>query len=58
MVAIVWGGYRMITSNGNDETFKTGKQILTYAVIGLVLVIIANTIIFLISSIVPNLDIL
>lgn len=54
---IVLGGYYMVASDGDDTKYKKGVNTLTYAVLGFVVTIISITIVSLISSIVPGLDI-
>lgn len=51
VLVIIFGGYKMLFSNGNDEQFKKGKQTLVYAVIGLLIAIVAGTIVVLVSGI-------
>lgn len=38
---IIWGGFVYITSAGNDEGIKKAKTIITYAIIGLIVAIVA-----------------
>ena len=47
---MVWGGIRYITSNGNEETATKAKQILINATIGLVVSIVAFTIVNILAS--------
>ncbi len=47
---IVWGGFRYITSNGNEEGAKKGMKIVTDAAIGLAIIILA----FVIVTVVVN----
>lgn len=54
---IVLGGYYMVVSNGDKKEYTKGRNTLTYAVLGFVVTIISITIVSLISSIVPGLDI-
>lgn len=54
---IVLGAYRMLASNGDDSMFKKGRESVVNAVIGLVVAILAATIIYIVSSIVPGIDI-
>ena len=54
---IVWGSLLMITSAGNDDAYKKGLQTLQNAVLGLVLAIVSMTIVYLISSVVPSINI-
>jgi type IV secretory pathway VirB2 component (pilin) len=51
VLVIIFAGYKMLASNGNDEQFKKGKQTLVYAVIGLFVAIVAATIVVLVSGI-------
>lgn len=48
VIAIIYGGYQYITSAGNPETAQSGKNTITWAIIGLVIsfasYIIINTI--------------
>lgn len=47
----VYGGVLYITSGGNDEKIQKGKQTLTYAVIGLVIVVLSYALIsFVVNS--------
>lgn len=36
---IIYGGYKIMTSEGNPEKIKLGKSYITYAIIGLLLTI-------------------
>jgi Type IV secretion system pilin len=51
VVVVISGGYKMLTSNGNDEQFKKGKQTLLYALIGMIVAILAGTIVVIVSGI-------
>lgn len=44
-IMIIWGGFKYITSAGNQENIKAAKNILLYAVIGLVVVALAQIIV-------------
>jgi hypothetical protein len=48
---IVFGGYKLITANGNDADYKAGRSMVTNAVIGLVLIIISVTIVRVVSEV-------
>jgi hypothetical protein len=50
----VWGGMQMITSSGDDSKYKGGIKTLQYALIGLVLTIVAYTIVGLVSSLIQT----
>jgi hypothetical protein len=51
---IIIGGFQYITSAGNDDMAKKGKQTLTYAIIGLVIVILSYVIITVIINTLVN----
>jgi len=48
---IVYGGFIYITSGGSEDKIKEGKRIITYAIIGLVIIIMATGFVALIKSI-------
>ena len=54
---IVFGAYRMITSNGEEANFKLGLDTLKYATFGLALAILSMSIIYIVSNFVLNIDI-
>jgi len=41
MVFIVWGGWTMVNSGGNEETITAGKTIFSQAIIGFFLILIS-----------------
>ena len=41
---IVWGAFNIATAGGDENKVKSGRDIITYAVIGLVVIILANVI--------------
>ena len=45
VIYIIIGGYHYVTAYGNPETAEKGKQTLTWAIIGLVIVILAFVIV-------------
>jgi hypothetical protein len=47
---IIIGGYRMVTSNGDEKNFEKGRKTVTYAIIGLVVAVLAFTIITVIGN--------
>lgn len=47
---IIYGGLQYITSAGNEKQAESAKQTLTYAVIGLVVVLLAEVIVVLVAS--------
>ena len=42
VIAIIYGGYLYMTSGANEEQRKRGRSVLTWAVLGLVVVILAT----------------
>lgn len=47
---IILGGYQFVTSAGNEEQAKRGRRTLTYAIIGLVVVILSYVIVNTVSG--------
>lgn len=45
VIMIIFGGFRMVTSNGNADQIKSGKNTIMYAVIGLIVAILAYAIV-------------
>ncbi len=41
LLAIIYGGYLILTSQGNVTTFKKGKSYIVYAIIGILIAIFA-----------------
>lgn len=50
----VIGGVKMITSNGNEDTYKNGLNTFKNAIIGMVLAIISLTVVNLVSGFLIN----
>ncbi len=42
---IIYGGFKFITSGGSDDGTKSAKQTILYALVGLVVVLLAQTIV-------------
>jgi hypothetical protein len=42
VAAIVWGGIKIITSGGSEEGVASGKNIVKWAIVGLVVIIFAR----------------
>lgn len=47
---IVYGGFLYMTSGGNKERIETAKKTLTYAILGLILVVLSGLILQIISG--------
>ncbi|MEZ4180337.1 MAG: pilin [Candidatus Doudnabacteria bacterium] len=54
VISIIYGGYVYMTAGGNEQARKKGQEILTYSIIGLMLVIFAAGIITMISKFVVD----
>ena len=52
-VLIIVSGIRIITSNGSREKVSKAQSTLMYAIIGLIVIVLAGVIIKILSSIVP-----
>jgi hypothetical protein len=50
VAAIIYGGFVMITSAGNEEAFGKGKKTVVYAIVGLVVVLLAGTIVVIVTN--------
>ena len=50
VVVIIYGGFMLITSQGNPERIKRGKAIITWAIIGLVVALLAFSIVSIFQS--------
>lgn len=50
-IFILWGVFQILTSQGEMEKISKGKKAITYAVIGLLLMILANGVSFIITDI-------
>ena len=47
---IIYGGFQYMTAAGNEKQAETAKQTLTYAVIGLIVILLATVIVQLVGS--------
>lgn len=47
---IIYGGFLYVTSGGNEEDSEKGKKILTNSAIGLIIIILASTIVRVIAA--------
>lgn len=47
---IIYGGFLYVTSGGNDEDAEKGKKILTNSAIGLIVIILAATIVRVLAT--------
>lgn len=45
VLAVIYGGFLYLTSGGNEGQAKTGQQVLTYAIIGTIVIILSYVII-------------
>jgi cytochrome bd-type quinol oxidase subunit 2 len=45
VIMIIYGGFKYITSGGNDDSTKDAKNTILYALVGLIIVLVAQTIV-------------
>lgn len=45
VIMIIWGGFRYVTSAGNDSSVSAAKNTILYAIIGLIIVALAQLIV-------------
>lgn len=50
VIMVLWGGFQILTAGGDESKFKAGKKTLTYAAIGLIVVLCASGLIFIINE--------
>lgn len=50
IVLVVYGGYMLISSQGNPDKLKEGKEVLTNAIVGFFIVLLSIVILLLISN--------
>lgn len=55
VIAIIYGGYLYMTSAGNETQSKKGKTVLTWAIVGLIVIVLATVIVnVIVNAIVEN----
>jgi hypothetical protein len=47
---IIYGGFLYVTAGGNEENSEKGKKILTNSIIGLIIIIMASTIVRVVAT--------
>lgn len=52
VLALIWGGMNYLTSAGNEETAKSGKQTIKYALLGLIVAGISYALVNVVVSII------
>jgi hypothetical protein len=50
IVLVVYGGYMLISSQGNPDKLREGREVLTNAIIGFFIVVLSIVILLLISN--------
>lgn len=50
-IAIIYGAFQMLTAGGDPEKFTKGRKTITYAAIGVAVIILANAIIAVVKSV-------
>jgi hypothetical protein len=51
VILIIYGGILMVTSAGNEEAVGKAKKIITYAAIGIVIIILSYSIVTFVSNV-------
>ena len=54
VIMILLGGFRWMTAGGNEEKVASAKKILSAAIIGLVIIILAWAIVFFVANTIQN----
>jgi len=54
---IIFGGYKMVSANGDDSSYKAGRAMVVNSVIGLILIIISVTIVRLVTVVITGAEI-
>jgi len=49
-IMALWGGFQMLTAGGDEAKFKKGRQTLTYAAIGAIVVLVSGGLVDVITS--------
>jgi cytochrome bd-type quinol oxidase subunit 2 len=51
---IIYAGVKMLTSQGNETKVKEGTKMITYAIIGLLVIFLAYAIVAWVANVTPN----
>ena len=51
---IIIGGFYIITSSGNPEKIKTGKNIIIYALVGILIILVSKGVVAIITSFISS----
>ena len=54
VVIIIWGGFTWITAGGNEEKIEKAKKLITAAVVGLIVVLLAWAIVIFVVGVTTN----
>ncbi len=50
-ILIIWGGIKLITASGDPKAVEAGRKTITFAIVGLILIIAAYFIVFIVQKI-------
>jgi len=50
-ILIVWGGFNIATAGGDEKRFTQGKQIITFAIIGLAIIAVSNAMVAAVQTV-------
>ena len=51
---ILWAAFNYVTSGGDEKKTETAKKTITYAVVGLIIAALANTIVSIVAGLATN----
>lgn len=54
VLVIIYAGIKMLLSQGNDEALTDARKIILYAAVGIILALLANGIVYYLSTVVLN----
>lgn len=54
VIMVLIGGFQILTSGGNEEKIRNGKTTLWWAVIGYIVILLANGLVLIIQSILKS----
>lgn len=56
VLMLIWGGFNYLTSAGNSDQTKKAKQTITYAVVGIIIIALAYTLVNFITGTIAGLS--
>lgn len=50
-ILVIWGGIKLITAGGDEKAVEAGRKTITFAIVGLVLIIVAYFIVWILQRV-------